>query len=525
MGAVFLFPLAGQSNIDRYFREQDADSNGITGAERFDMVFSGLTGADVELLDVAVGGTPVDRIAADDADDPWWYDLDAGLPGPLLVDAVASITAALDALSTSLGTEVTLPGIVWAQGETDARSIGGGTAQQSTAERYRDATEAVFATFRDELGDPDLPIYIQQIGATTDPSAALGAAEVRAAQTAIAAADPHVHIAATTYDLALIDRFHYSGEGYTIAAERLANYIAEDLGVPGAVGGGPVIAGARFGADTGEIIVTLDHGSGGDIGPVAGISGFTATDATGDRQPSTAERLSATEIRLGFDAPLTGTVSLSYIRDANGWDPGRVVRDDSALSLPLEPGTVPVDGETLDPSTVLLAAGFSGGADGFTYADDAFGTAAPAYADGRVADGSLQVTLGGVDTSTVEGMSGGWTRAFSLDAAADVTLSFRYNLTLAAGYEPDESAQVLASLDGRPLGGGPLATLAGDGDAGAPISTGWQTVTIDLGTLEAGSHSLALGGLNTRKTWINEVTTLGLDDVVLTAEPADPLIA
>ena len=65
----------------------------------------------------------------------------------------------------------------------------------------------------------------------------------------------------------------------------------------------------------------------------------------------------------------------------------------------------------------MLAASFDSGADGFAYADDAFrGTAQPDYASGAwIASGghqggALQVSLGGIDTEIVTGMSGGWSR-------------------------------------------------------------------------------------------------------------------
>ena len=151
----------------------------------------------------------------------FWWDVDAGVPGPLLVDAVADIQA--------LGTPIN--GIVWAQGEQDAKSISGESEVQIDVQRYIDATEAIFDYFRTELGDADLDIYIQQLGATTR-SFQYGYDEVREAQTQIADADPDVHIAAVTYDIDLADGLHLTAGGYQTAASRLAQYVADDLVLP-----------------------------------------------------------------------------------------------------------------------------------------------------------------------------------------------------------------------------------------------------------------------------------------------------
>jgi len=49
-------------------------------------------------------------------------------------------------------------------------------------------------------------------------------------------------------------------------------------------------------------------------------------------------------------------------------------------------------------------------------------------------------------------------------------------------------------------------------------TTGWQQVQINLGTLPAGTHALALGAYGNRKTSTNETTEVVVDDVLLTIE-------
>jgi hypothetical protein len=196
-------------------------------------------------------------------------------------------------------------------------------------------------------------------------------------------------------------------------------------------------------------------------------------------------------------------------------------------------------GTTLPPGRVILEARFTSGADGFAFVDDPFdGTAAPTYASGAHGaaagrnGGGVAVALGGVDGTTVTGMSGGWRRTFDTAAAAGLVLSFRYNLTQSAEYEADELSRVMATLDGVELGLPPGTTppavhvdqVAGNGNGGAAITTGWRLAQISLGAVAAGSHVLTLGGFNSKKTLADESTSLALDDVmVTTAPPVDPV--
>jgi hypothetical protein len=60
-----------------------------------------------------------------------------------------------------------------------------------------------------------------------------------------------------------------------------------------------------------------------------------------------------------------------------------------------------------------------------------------------------------------------------------------------------------------------VAQVAGNGNGGAAIATGWQLVTIPLGTLPAGSHTLTIGGYNSQKNSRSEMTTILIDDVTV----------
>ena len=173
---------------------------------------------------------------------------------------------------------------------------------------------------------------------------------------------------------------------------------------------------------------------------------------------------------------------------------------------------------------ILTGTGFDVDAELFGYVDDAFrGTGQPAYASGShgasggfEGGGGLAVSLGGLDSASVLGMSGGWRRSFDLTTAQDVTLSFRYRMDQSPDYESDEFSQVLLTVDGSlvgTMGNDYVVQLTGDGNGGETRTTGWVTVSFDLGTLAAGTHTFTIGGYNNKKTFTNEFTTLLFDDV------------
>jgi hypothetical protein len=178
----------------------------------------------------------------------------------------------------------------------------------------------------------------------------------------------------------------------------------------------------------------------------------------------------------------------------------------------------------------VLEAHFDATPDGFAYRDDAFrNTSQPAYASGThvtqggFSGGALRVSLGGIDGADILGMSGAWTRSFVLGApSSSTTLSLRVQVTQTPEYEADEISQGLVGVDGVLRGVPPrdsVAEVAGDGNGGTPRSSGWRLVTLGLGPLPAGPHTLAIGGFNNKKTLADESTEVRVDDVVVVAMP------
>ncbi len=184
-------------------------------------------------------------------------------------------------------------------------------------------------------------------------------------------------------------------------------------------------------------------------------------------------------------------------------------------------------GSLVEGALDVLSESFDLNAGGFGYVDDAFrGTSQPTYADGAYGPaggfdgGGLSVTLGGIDDLDILGMSGGWDAGFVLDTDSAVTLSFRYALHQAQGYEADEFGEVLVAVDGVLYGAGGndyVIRMAGDGDGNgdSAVGTGWQLFEVDLGTLVAGAHTLSIGGHNNKKTFGDESIEVRIDDVAI----------
>lgn len=165
---------------------------------------------------------------------------------------------------------------------------------------------------------------------------------------------------------------------------------------------------------------------------------------------------------------------------------------------------------------VILSADFTNGPDNFYYLD----ISPDSTVEGTDVDGRLQMTLGGTDNTTVQDMSGSFTRMFWVSEHQEVTLSFDYVLEQSCSYEADEASELRATMDGIPLTGTtPYVTrILGNGEACPGVtSSGNYTKTF---VLAPGKHHLQLVGYNSQKTDSTELTTLQLDNVLITASSA-----
>jgi hypothetical protein len=162
---------------------------------------------------------------------------------------------------------------------------------------------------------------------------------------------------------------------------------------------------------------------------------------------------------------------------------------------------------------------------GFTYVDDTFNdTSRPNNAFGELdatggfTGGALFVQVGRRLTNN-RATSGGWQRTFTLDSPAVTTVSFRYRLTFADGYEDDEFGEALFEVDGVRYGNdieNSLTRFRGDGNSGGgEDDTGWLEARFDI-PLDAGDHTMVLGAFSSKSTANDEFARTWFDDVVVT---------
>ena len=220
--AFDLFGFLGQSNAVGHFYKRSGDvTSGPYGNDVFEQQLGAELGGTVKAVNAAVSGSASNQYV--DASNYWW-NLATNQPGQVLKDAVAKLKAAE-------GSSRELDGIIWAQGEDDAARAHG-TNESLFVSRYVAATEKTFAYIRQQLGDPDLPIFIQMLG-DHDGVPDAGLAAIRKAQGDIIARDPHTYFGAQTSDLlghntdSNADDIHFTQREYGIIADRLAEAVAD----------------------------------------------------------------------------------------------------------------------------------------------------------------------------------------------------------------------------------------------------------------------------------------------------------
>lgn len=182
-------------------------------------------------------------------------------------------------------------------------------------------------------------------------------------------------------------------------------------------------------------------------------------------------------------------------------------------------------------SAIPVSAGFESGTDSFSYTDGTFGSSGSSnsYASGTritsdayTGNASLEISLGGINNNSITNMSGSWDLGFTLvSAMSDAVLTFAYRVLDAVvdsdPFDSGEDLHLYAEIDSTQYGTGGnnhFFEILGN-DAGASYDSGWQTVSIDIGALSIGAHTLSIGGLLDSKTWTSEEYDVRFDDVVL----------
>lgn len=258
-------PTLGQSNA-RILRMFSGDEeSGITEMLRqlqrytdYDKVESLFFDANGEPVDLAVGGSTVTgRSTASAAEQAkaWWYS-DTDQPGEALLQAVSNLRSQLATLQAK--GSVTLA-LVWGQGEDNAMAYASATDKQAEIDLYMSNTLKVFDYLKAQLGTPDATFYLMLTGHYQQEAAALrglsaseiaaivaGTEAIRQAQQEMAASRDDVKIAVDYGDLPLRyavdpltyydDVWHLHGDASEIIGQRLADFIAGDLGYQGDAG-------------------------------------------------------------------------------------------------------------------------------------------------------------------------------------------------------------------------------------------------------------------------------------------------
>jgi len=131
---------------------------------------------------------------------------------------LAQVQAALGRLRAA-GTAYEVAALVWAQGEADA-------TRQNWAEHYQVNLEQLVARMRADLAVPDLPVFLVLTGDGKKNFSMHFAAQVRAAQSALSAADPRIGLVSGD-DLTLLDAVHYDAASQLTLGRRAAEaYLA-----------------------------------------------------------------------------------------------------------------------------------------------------------------------------------------------------------------------------------------------------------------------------------------------------------
>jgi len=256
---ILYLPTLGQSNARLLRMTEDDGQSGtsmlVNDLDRYTPydVRSQFTDANGNGIDIAVGGSTVtglSTLSAGELELCWWL-TDTNQPGAALLRAVTLLRDQLSELQSI--NNVTM-GIIWGQGEEAAQEIARATDKAAAAAAYKAATLKVFDYLHAQFGN--FSVYMMETGHYDQDAARArgysqekiasiveGVGYVRAAQEAIAAERADVKLAVDYTDLPLRhevdplaypdDVWHLHEESAEIVGQRLADYIAEDLGFQG----------------------------------------------------------------------------------------------------------------------------------------------------------------------------------------------------------------------------------------------------------------------------------------------------
>jgi sialate O-acetylesterase len=274
------------------------------------------TGVPVGLLPCAHGGTSMDQ---------WNPDLRDKGGESLYGSTIRRVKAAGGKVS----------GILWYQGESDANP--------KAAPVFREKFERLVASFRSDIGQPDLPFYYVQIGRHVNNSNVSEWNHVQEMQRQAELTVPNSGLV-TAVDLTLDDGIHVGVEDLKLLGKRMANLACHDL-FPGHAQCGWLQRGPRPSAVrvSGNTIRIAFSGVNGKLTSAGRVAGFSVHDAAGNAVPAffraEVDPNDATVIRLYTQGNLPEGAALRYCA---GKDTYCNVRDSAGMGLPVF-GPIPIE--------------------------------------------------------------------------------------------------------------------------------------------------------------------------------------
>lgn len=228
-----------------------ARANGAGLGLTFAKTLADATGVPIGLIPSAHGGTSMQQ----------WEPSRKAMGGGSLYGATLARVAAC-------GGKVA--GILWYQGESDANP--------ADAPLYEARMAELVQSFRDDLGQPDLPFYFVQLGGfvtPADPGLITSWSAIRESQRKLAASLPNVGMVSAV-DCGLDDGIHIDTPGLKMLGRRLA---AVALGTPA-----PSLMSVSYEAARHEIRVSFGDVQ-GQIVAAGRPAGFSLRDAGGSKVP------------------------------------------------------------------------------------------------------------------------------------------------------------------------------------------------------------------------------------------------
>ncbi|MEC9268491.1 MAG: Ig-like domain-containing protein [Pseudomonadota bacterium] len=250
----------------------------------------------------------------------------------------------------------------------------------------------------------------------------------------------------------------------------------------------------------------------------------TSLDTDPDRGETDTGTVSATiDIDIPDTSGGTGVPGDDTIYGGSGADTIYGQQGDDIIYGDNGPGMQAPGGGTPTPAPTPEPVEVSFGLTTPSYSDDPlnlYPSNGDSYAKGYTENGDYVVKIGGKDDCDICDMAGGYTTNFTVDdAATDGTLTFTYRMTFDRDYESNEYGEVWVAIDGQKVvlnGNDYIQKVSGNGNGGDDFDSGWQTVTIDIGNLSPGAHSVTLGGYNNAKTTQSEEMTVRFKDIEVT---------